>query len=392
MSYNGHAVMDLDSHIPEFWDLDRTYRDYMDPEYRDMYAEFSQAIRARQKQPGDTGMDFIWPRLPSHPMGVYDDFSVPGSNGGDGAGRRVVRGNIALSSVGAEIDNACSWDPAIRLRDMDQGGIDVGVMFSSQSDGYCMLQDVGFESALHRAYHRFMNDYCSESEGRLRWLANATMRDIPETIAQLRYWAEHDRNFAGMFIPRACPDGAMLDHPRLHPLFAASQELDMPISIHGGPRRPPLTPWDNGPTSVYETWGGQYALAGLIGGGVFDLFPRLRFGIFESYGSWLPFFVEELDDGYKPGSAQTPFLKRKPSEIVQSGQFFCAIHPKEKLIAHAVEDLGEDIWLFATDYPHQGTPWPKGVSMIAERKGLSESAKVKMLGENAKRFNPRLAG
>jgi len=217
------------------------------------------------------------------------------------------------------------------------------------------------------------------------------MRDIPEAIAQLKYWTERDEHFAGMFIPRACPDGAMLDHPRLHALFAVSEDLDMPIWIHGGPGRPPYTPWLGAPTAIYESLGGQYAMAGLIGGGVFDLFPRLRAGVFESLSDWLPFFVEKLDDGYSPGSAQTPLLKRKPSEIVASGQFFCAVHPKEKLIEYAVEDLGEDVWLFTTDYPHQGTPWPDGVRMITERTRLTESAKVKMLGGNAKRFLPRLA-
>lgn len=390
MSYNGYKVMDLDSHVREFWDLDRTYKEYMDPEYRAKYTQFSEAVKANQKRPGDIGVDILWPRLPSHPMGVYDHFVPPAGDGGVDRTRGGT-GTIALTRRGIEIDNACNWDAAIRLKDMDTAGIDVSVMFASQSDSYCALDEIGFESALHRAYHRYMSDYCAESEGRLLWVANATMRDIPETAAQLQYWTEHDENFAGMFIARACPDGSMLDHPRLHPLFAASQELNMPIWLHGGANRPPATPWVNAPTAIYECIGGQYAMAGLIGGGVFDLFPKLRLGFFENYCDWLPWFVEHLDDGFKPGSAQTPLLKRKPSEIVASGQLFCSVHPTETLIEHAVEDLGEDIWLFTTDYPHQGTPWPDGVSMITERTGLSEKAKVKMLGENAKKFLPRLA-
>jgi len=53
--------------------------------------------------------------------------------------------------------------------------------------------------------------------------------------------------------------------------------------------------------------------------------------------------------------------------------------------------LGEDIWLFSTDDPHGGTRWPNGAPLVTERTGLSENAKVKMLGENAKRFFPKLA-
>ena len=393
MSYNGHTVIDADCHIREYWDVDRTYKEWMDPEYRETYVQFSEAVRARQRKPGDIGFnEILWPRLPAHPMGVYDHFTTPKAPQVDvGNPNPAVNGDRARTGAGYEVDNSCNWDPAVRLRDMDRAQVDVSVMFASQSDGFCMLHDVGFESALQRAYHRYMNNYCAEADDRLYWIANSNVRDIVETVSQLRYWAEHDEHFAGMFIPRACPDGTMLDNPILHPLFEASHELDFPIWVHGGANRPPLTPWPGGPNGLYHGWGGMYAMAGLIGGGVFDLFPRLRIGLFESGGGWLPWMVEKLDAGYKPGSLTAPLLKRKASEIVASGQFFCSVEADEDHIGYAVEALGEDIWLFTTDYPHPGTSWPEGVPLITKRDELSESAKVRMLGENAKRFLPRLA-
>jgi len=151
-----------------------------------------------------------------------------------------------------------------------------------------------------------------------------------------------------------------------------------------------LTPWVTASNAIYHSLGGQYALYGLIGGGVFDLFPKLRIALFESFGGWMPFFVEVLDDGLKPGSAQCPLLKRKPSEIVAGGQLFCSIEADEEHIAYAVEALGDDLWLFATDYPHSGTCWPDGVPLIAAQK-VPAISKAKILGENAARFQPRLA-
>ena len=47
MSYKGHVVVDTDCHLREYWELDRTYKDTMDPEYRDKYARFSEAVRSR---------------------------------------------------------------------------------------------------------------------------------------------------------------------------------------------------------------------------------------------------------------------------------------------------------------------------------------------------------
>ena len=55
MSYNGHVVIDMDSHIRQYWDLDRTYKEYMAPEYRETYRRFSEAARALTQRAGDRG-------------------------------------------------------------------------------------------------------------------------------------------------------------------------------------------------------------------------------------------------------------------------------------------------------------------------------------------------
>ncbi len=393
MSYRGHLVVDADCHIREYWDLDRTYKQHVAPEYRGAYARFSEVVRAAQRRPGDVGFESVY----SHPLlralGVDDVGEGPRSAAsGDGSGPS----NRTRISNGREVDPACNWDPTARLRDMDEAAIDVGVLFSSQSDNLCMLPDVGFEHALHAAYHRYMHDFCSESDGRLRWLSNATMRDVEAICADLTYWAERDGNYAGVFITRRLPDGKLLDSPELYPLWQRSQDLDLPIWIHGDPDHPPLTPgydsleWAAFARGVLKGWGGQTAMGALIGGGIFDLFPRLRIGFFENGAGWMPWFVEKLDESYRPGSSSTPNLKRKPSEIVGGGQIFCAIDPGEAELAHCIERLGEDIWLFSTDYPHPPAAWPDDVSMITNRAEISQTAKIRILGENARSFLPRL--
>src|SRR4030095_507493 len=163
MAVNCHFVSDADSHIREYWDFDKTYKDNIDLEYRDKYDRFSAAVKANQKRTGDVGLGAVlWPRLPGHPMGIYDAFDAPPrEERSNGSGREV-------SNTGREIEPSCHWDPAPRLKDMTAAGIEISVMFSSQSDGYCMLDDIGFESALQRAYHRFMGRFCAERESELR--------------------------------------------------------------------------------------------------------------------------------------------------------------------------------------------------------------------------------
>lgn len=78
--------------------------------------------------------------------------------------------------------------------------------------------------------------------------------------------------------------------------------------------------------------------------------------------------------------------------MIREGRLFHAIEPGERYLSHCVEALGKDIWLFATDYPHTGSPWPDGVQAVLDTPGLTETARIKTLGSNALRLCPRMQG
>ncbi len=72
MSYHGSVVIDTDSHIREYWELDRTYKDNIEPEYRETYAQFSAVVRGQQRNPGDVGFaQLFWPRTRPRPYGFF---------------------------------------------------------------------------------------------------------------------------------------------------------------------------------------------------------------------------------------------------------------------------------------------------------------------------------
>ncbi|HYA29273.1 MAG TPA: amidohydrolase family protein [Acidobacteriota bacterium] len=388
MSYQGYTVIDADSHFREYLDVDRTYREHIDPEYRESFEKLSAAV-ARRREAGQSTDLFMGPMAiiePSnewHPLGVYDTF------GAEEPQTRLLR----QSPIAREVN----WQPELRLKDMDRAGIDCSVIFPSHAASYCVLRDVGLETALHRAHHRYMSQYCKEAKGRLRWVAIATMRDVRVTVEEISRWSEKDTHLAGVLVPPLCPSGRLLDNPDLHPLYRRAQELDLPILVHGGVLRAPAGPGaaelDHAGfiiRAVYQPWGGMTAMSALIGGGVFELFPKLRAGIFETSAGWVPWLVERLDECYESKPNLAPHLKRRPSEVLAEGRLFHSIDPGERYLAHCVQELGEDIWLFATDYPHTGVAFPNGAQVAVERPGLTESAKKKILGANAQRLFPRL--
>src|SRR2546422_2161225 len=234
MSYQGFTVIDADSHFREYLDVDRTYRDNIDPEYREAFEWLSSAVAKRRAagQPTDLFMGpmaIIEPSDEWRPLGVYDTF---------GAERPTETRLKRQTAIPREVN----WEPALRLKDMDRAGIHASVIFPSHAASYCALRDVGFESALHRAHHRYMSNYCAGARGRLRWVAIATMRDIRTTVQELTRWAEKDAKLVGVLVPPVCPGGRLLDNPDLHPLFQSCQDLDLPILVHGGVLRSPNTP------------------------------------------------------------------------------------------------------------------------------------------------------
>jgi len=88
----------------------------------------------------------------------------------------------------------------------------------------------------------------------------------------------------------------------------------------------------------------------------------------------------------KRGKIESPLCKHKPSEYISQGNWFFAFEPEEKTLSYAIEHIGDDKILFASDYPHWDGMFPNVTKTIRGRKDISEQAKNRLLGENAKRL------
>ena len=397
MGWNGHLVIDMDAHIRER--ADRFYKDYIDPEYRPQYQLLCDAV-ARQEEKGDRYSLFgsrnsvIEQIETGRPLGERDTYGLSGRS-------EMEHGRVAFPPGRKDplppIRHEVNWNVKMRLEDMDLAGVDVNVLYPTHVSSYCALRDVGFENALYRAYHRWVVDYCAQAPTRLKWTLVANMRDIPSGVAEIKYWAERDPNLVGIYISPQAPGGKLLDHPDLYPLYEVAQSLDLPLLAHGGTARPPYAPGTFDLDGAWfllhglgNPWAGMAALGALIGGGVLELFPRLRAAIIETGGGWLPAVLDRFDTHYLMSPGHVPNLKRLPREVLAEGRYFHAIDSWERSVEFCVEELGEDLFLFASDWPHGDTAWPEAVPLLVDRPRLSETGRRKLLGENALRLCPRL--
>jgi predicted TIM-barrel fold metal-dependent hydrolase len=125
----------------------------------------------------------------------------------------------------------------------------------------------------------------------------------------------------------------------------------------------------------------------MIFSGVLERHPRLRLVLAESGIGWLPYFVRRLDQTAEKHvkNAQDYRLKAKPSEIFQRQIF--ATFEEEPLGPSLLPLLGPDNFMWASDYPHPDSTFPRSREAIAEAfAGLDPAFVEKVTATNCARL------
>jgi predicted TIM-barrel fold metal-dependent hydrolase len=291
-----------------------------------------------------------------------------------------------------------SFDPHARVKDMDLEGIDVNMILPSGGvPAFAALDDVVLEQAMYRAYHRFLADYCAPYPDRLTSVVLVSARDAATSVAEIRRCTQEPWP-VGIF-PICAPE-LTLDDPDWEPIWAAAEAHDLTVVIHSFTMTVPYPPgtwdtWDNVfiQRAAGHVWNAQRNMAALIGAGVLDRYPRLRLTSLECGHGWLAFWASRLDELAEMSRHALPVLKRKPSEYIRGPQYFHSIqlHEGELSLRQALEAVGEDTLMFATDYPHSESWFPKSVDAVLAWTSISETALRKLLWENAARCYYRLS-
>lgn len=271
-----------------------------------------------------------------------------------------------------------------RLPEMDAAGIDVQVL-SLTVPG---LQ-ADLDAAAARTDARRANDYLVqvivEHPDRFRGFAALPMQN-PSAAADELARCVHELGFCGALVNDHL-QGHYLDEPRYDEVWAALEELSVPLYLHPG--APPADHWQvlGGRPELYgATWSwaaetGGHALR-VIYGGVFDRHPSATL-ILGHMGEFLPFMRSRLDSRYRILDPEIP-LQRPPSAyigsnvvITTSGVFSPAA------LTGAVLEIGADAVMFSVDYPYESSQ--EAVAGL-ERTTLSDTDREKIAHGNAERI------
>ncbi|MCH1557463.1 MAG: amidohydrolase [Pseudomonadales bacterium] len=249
------------------------------------------------------------------------------------------------------------------------------------------LTDPELSLAYCRAYNRWIADFCRDSGGKLVPIAQLTLLDVEGSVQELE---------------RAVKDGCRgawvnpFNHNRVihgasahDPLFAKCVELDVPFAIH-----PTFTP-HAAAAGIFDwpregrAWGEaiwlrsivQQALISFFSLGTLERFPTLRLGVLEAGSGWIGAMIDRLD-----AYTDSLNIKRTRAADVFRRQCFISGDPDETAAPHIIAHVGDECFMWATDYPHPDHPhtWVDDLTRYAQ--ALPAGTREKVLGGNVKRI------
>lgn len=285
-------------------------------------------------------------------------------------------------------------NPIPRLLDMDSEGIDVAVLFGGSLAGSIpALEDAGFATALARARNTWLGEYCSENPARLKGVAVLPLQDISAAVAELNRTVTELGFVGASLLPNL--HGKHPSDPYFFHLYEEAQRLQVPICVHMflgryGSEATGTTRFDKFFYShlVGHVFEQMIALATIMGEGLLDRFPKLRFVFLEAGCGWLPYWLYRLDEHLEVLGSQVPLLKEKPTRLLESGQLYFSCEADETELAHVIESVGDDYIVFASDYSHFDSRFPGAARPLVENPKLSDVSKRKILNDNARRLYP----
>ncbi|MDG2112607.1 MAG: amidohydrolase family protein [Actinomycetota bacterium] len=358
-------VYDADAHICE---PRQVWEEYCDPAFRDrvlsegLTAEGKDVMFANGEATGMSVAPACIPGRYSDPTVTWDDI-VPGS-----------------------------YDPAERLKVMDQEGLSAALMFPSLHLLSGDIHEADVAAANARAYNRWMGDFVREDTDRLFGVGVCPLQSVDAAVAEIEFIA--GLGLTGFTFRPERYNGLELFDPDMDRVWSAAEDHDLTVAIHGsfGSRMKSFarTRYQNlfYVHMVCHPFEQMACVMEIVASGILDDHPKLRVGFFESGLGWLPFWLERLDEHKETMGHLVPRLKREPTEI-WSEQCFVTMEAGEGEAFGLVADMGlAHTVLWGSDYPHYDCTYPGALAELDEsfeRVGRTE-LREQVVYTNARRF------
>jgi aminocarboxymuconate-semialdehyde decarboxylase len=241
------------------------------------------------------------------------------------------------------------FDYGIRLRAMDEAGIDVSIVSLTCPNVYWGGVDVSCEAA--RESNATMAEAQRTHPDRIRWMASLPWEYPERALEELA---------------RSCDDGAVgvmviasiagrsLTEPAFARIWAEIDRRALPVLVHPG--EPPGT--DLMDMRLYDlSWSVGFmfdttlAITRMIFDGFLDRFPNVKL-IAAHGGGALPYLVGRFEKGDEVELPERRRMTAKPTDYLRRIWYDCLTYDLRAL-QYLISIVGPERVLFGTDWPHQ---------------------------------------
>ena len=320
------------------------------------------------------------------------------------------------------------WDLQSRMADYDNRlGIEQHVVLPQFSGWWSYLIEVELAVRMARSHNEALLCVMKKYPGRISGCCLVALQDVAGAIREME-WAR-ENGFCSVVLDKVFP---VKDHPYgeplgshrdLWPFFKRAEELSMPIYLHNvqhGHRISNLPLFQRDGLYVFAPEEGQMSLVSLFtvdcwmnirGCNLFipkqerRLLSHSSCGLIRSWrrlpsitptrsNRWVTEMLTKVGEKLRRTRALHPahiFLEknRKPASHYFKNNFYFTIETEEPELPEAIEFLGAERFLFATDYPHDdpgGRMKFQDVELLKSNPKISESDKELIRWRNADRL------
>jgi predicted TIM-barrel fold metal-dependent hydrolase len=284
-------------------------------------------------------------------------------------------------------------DPHKRLEEMAADpGLSAEVLYPTNGLRLFSIPEADLQEACFRVYNDWLIDYCKIAGERLIGVAAISAYNIGHAVAELRRC--RNGGLRGAEIWQAPPDDLPFYSDHYEPLWAALQELEMPLSLHiltghsyfskPRPKQGNRAAETNRGTVNLKLLDAANAVFDFVHYGILEKYPGLKLVIVENEIGWLPFLVQQWDYYFRRfrniQRGELP-IHVEPSFYVNRQVF--ATFFNDTVGGHNLAQWGQDNCMWSNDYPHENSTWPNSYQVIERDLGhLPADVRAKLVREN----------
>jgi predicted TIM-barrel fold metal-dependent hydrolase len=285
-----------------------------------------------------------------------------------------------------------AFEPDEHIKDMRIDGVSGEVLYPSLGLFLFKVADSELLSAIFRAYNDWLTEFCSSYPSQLKGIAMINLDDVQDGIRELERTAA--LGMVGAMISEYPAESRRYDSPEYEPFWAASQDLEMPLSLHTATRRDGRSR-GAGATSVRvaseranKVFWRATSLCDMIFAGVFERYPRLKVAVVEFELTWAAHLLGTMDYTYVERQEEASY--RFKGNLLPSDFFHNNVYLgfQEDPVGIGLRNvIGVDSLMWGSDYPHAESTFPRSLEILDKiLEGVPKEERAKIVGGNAARL------